>query len=183
MLDPLLIKLLSISFALLFLLAAVHKLTSLATFRATLAAYQLVPDVLVAPLSICVAVFEGLLGVAWLAAWQMSAIAVASAVLLAVYTAAIAVNLLRGRIHIDCGCGMANSAGGDAMLSWGLVARNAIMIAAALAATLPVAGRSMGALDYVTLAAGLLTIVLLYAAANQLLNNGAAIGSWRNRHD
>jgi hypothetical protein len=35
----------------------------------------------------------------------------------------------------------------------------------------------------VTLVAGLLAIVLLYGAANQLLSNGAAIGSWRHRHD
>ena len=31
--------------------------------------------------------------------------------------------------------------------------------------------------------AGLLAIVLLYGAANQLLSNFAAIGTWRNRHD
>jgi hypothetical protein len=54
---------------------------------------------------------------------------------------------------------------------------------AALAATLPASERSFGAVDYVTLVAGLLAMVLLYGAANQLLNNNAAIGTWRNRHD
>ena len=54
---------------------------------------------------------------------------------------------------------------------------------AALTATVPASGRSIGLVDYVTLVAGLLATVLLYGAANQLLSNGAAIGTWRNRHD
>jgi hypothetical protein len=78
---------------------------------------------------------------------------------------------------------MGASAGRDQQLSWGLVARNSILIIAALTATLPASERTIGFVDYVTLVAGLLAIVLLYGAANQLLNNGAAIGTWRNRHD
>lgn len=183
MLDPLLLKLLSICFALLFLLAAVHKLTSFHSFRATLSAYELLPEASVAPAGLAVATFELVLGIAWLLAYQINVVAIASAALLVAYTTAIAVNLLRGRVHIDCGCGMARSAGGDSQLSWGLVIRNAILISAALAATLPATPRSIGVFDYVTLFAGLLAIVLMYAAANQLLSNGAAIGNWRNRHD
>jgi hypothetical protein len=34
-----------------------------------------------------------------------------------------------------------------------------------------------------TLVAGMLAVVMLYGATNQLLSNGAAIGTWRNRHD
>jgi hypothetical protein len=78
---------------------------------------------------------------------------------------------------------MGTSAGRDQQLSWGLVARNAILIMAALTATVPISERAIGLLDYVTLVASLLAIVLLYGAANQLLNNNAAIGTWRNRHD
>lgn len=183
MLDPLVLKLVSLCFGLLFLLAAVHKLTGLNRFRASLEAYELLPGALLTPASIGVPVIEVLLGAAWLAAIERASIAFASMALLAAYTLAIAINLLRGRIHIDCGCGMASSAGRDQQLSWGLVARNCILIAAALTATLPAGDRAIGILDYVTLVAGLLAIVLLYGAANQLLHNGAAIGTWRNRHD
>ena len=183
MLDPLILKLVSIAFGLLFLLAAVHKLTGLHEFRAALTAYELLPGALIAPISIFVPICEALLGVAWLLAIQPEFVALGSAALLGAYTSAISINLLRGRIHIDCGCGMASAAGRDQQLSWGLVARNVVLIVAALMATLPAGERAIGVVDYVTLVAGLLAIVLLYGEANQLLNNGAAIGTWRNRHD
>ena len=183
MLDPLALKLVSLGFGLLFLLAAVHKLTEFQKFRATFSAYEVLPRVLIAPVSILVPSIEALLGASWLLGIQTGFVAVASAIVLASYTAAIAVNLLRGRIHIDCGCSMGASAGRDQQLSWGLVARNSILVIAALTATLPATERAIGYVDYVTLVAGLLAIVLLYGAANQLLNNGAAIGTWRNRHD
>ena len=179
MLDPLILKLVSICFALLFLLAAVHKLTALGNFRSTLAAYQLLPDVLLVPLSIAVPVFEALLGGAWLLNLDRVSVAIASTILLAAYTAAIAINVVRGRVHIDCGCGMASSAGRDQTVSWRLVVRNAFLIIAALTATLPAGERSIGPLDYATLVAALLAVVLLYGAANQLISNGAAIGTWR----
>ncbi len=183
MLDPLILKLVSIGFGLLLLLAAVHKLTALPQFRATLTAYEIMPRALIAPASVLVPGIEALLGAAWLLSIQPVAIALASAVLLGSYTSAIALNLVRGRIHIDCGCSMGASAGRDQQLSWGLVARNSILMVAALAATVPATERAIGLVDYVTLVAALLAIVLLYGAANQLLNNGAAIGTWRNRHD
>ncbi len=183
MLDPLVLKLVSIGFGLLLLLAAVHKLTELQKFRATLSAYEVLPAAFIAPASILVPSIEVLLGVAWLLALQPVFVALASAALLFGYTSAIAINLLRGRVHIDCGCGMASSAGSDQQLSWGLVLRNLVLIFAALTATMPASERTIGIIDYVTLIAGLLAIVLLYGAANQLLNNGAAIGTWRNRHD
>jgi hypothetical protein len=183
MLDPLILKLVSIGFGLLLLLAAVHKLTALPKFRATLTAYEIMPGALIAPASILVPIVEALLGAAWLLNVEATFVAMTTAALLASYLSAIAVNLLRGRIHIDCGCTMGASAGKDQQLSWGLVARNSVLILAALTATVPTTERAIGFVDYVTLVAGLLAIVLLYGAANQLLNNSAAIGTWRNRHD
>ena len=183
MLDPLVLKLVSLGFGLLFLLAAVHKLTALQKFRATLSAYEVLPGALTAPASILIPFIEALLGTAWLLAMQPVIVAFTSAAVLGGYTSGIAINLLRGRIYIDCGCSMGGSAGRDQQLSWGLVARNCILIVAALTATVPATERVIGVVDYVTLVAGLLAIVLLYGAANQLLNNGAAIGTWRKRHD
>jgi len=183
MLDPMVLKLVSIGFGLLFLLAAVHKLTEFQKFRATLNAYEVMPGALVAPVSTVIPAIEAILGAAWLLGIQTGLVATGSAILLAAYTFAIAINLVRGRVHIDCGCSMGASAGRDQQLSWGLVARNTLLMIAALSATLPATERAIGLVDYVTLVAGLLAIVLLYGAANQLLNNGAAIGTWRNRHD
>ena len=78
---------------------------------------------------------------------------------------------------------MGTSAGRDQQLSWGLVVRNLSLGAAALTVMLPATARVIGWVDYITLIAALLAIVMLYGATNQLLSNGAAIGSWRNRHD
>lgn len=183
MLDPLVLKLVSISFALLLLLAAVHKWTAHDAFRRNLAAYELLPRAAINPVSFAVPTVEVLLGLMWLIGVVPVVTAVASAALLASYTFAIGINVLRGRVHIDCGCGMASLAGREQSVSWGLVVRNLLLIAAALAATLPAGDRTIGAVDYVTLVAGLLAIVLLYATSNQLLSNGAAIGAWRKRRD
>ena len=50
---------------------------------------------------------------------------------------------------------------------------------AALAATLPESSRVVGVLDYVTLCAALMAVVLLFTAGNQLIRNAAAIKTWR----
>ncbi len=128
MLDPLILKLVSIGFGLLLLLAAVHKLTALPKFRATLTAYEIMPGALIAPASILVPIVEALLGAAWLFNIAPTFVAMTTAALLGSYLFAIAINLLRGRIHIDCGCTMGTAAGRDQQLSWGLVARNSILI-------------------------------------------------------
>ena len=183
MLDPLILKLVSIGFGLLFLLSAVHKLTELDRFRTTLSAYEILPAALVVPASIVVPMIEAGFGAIWLGGSVHTSAAIGTACLLGGYTFAIAINLMRGRVHIDCGCSMSGMAGKEQQLSWGLVLRNSILIAIALAAMLPVVERPIGIFDYVTLLAGLCTIVFLYAAANQLFSNGAAIGAWRKRHD
>jgi hypothetical protein len=54
-----------------------------------------------------------------------------------------------------------------------------MLLALALAATLPASAREVSAGGYAVLAAALLASVLLYLTASQLLRNAAAIGAWR----
>lgn len=180
MIDPLIAKTLATGFGLLFLLAAVHKLTALRDFRATLEAYRLPPAALVTPVAWITASAELLLGVGWLAGFRPALTAAASAALLFVYTLAMAVNIVRGRVHIDCGCSFGRSSAGIQQLSKGLLFRNSVLIAATVVATLPVATRTLGPADYLVLFAALAALTLAYAAGNQLLTNFAAIGAWRN---
>ena len=49
MLDPLIVRAISIGLGLMFLLAGYHKLTDGAAFRITLLEYQVLPEALVAP--------------------------------------------------------------------------------------------------------------------------------------
>lgn len=179
MLDPLIGTILSIGFGLMLLLASVHKLSEFSRFRAVLADYRVMPAFIVPVVAAVLPIVEIVLGLTWLFAANIVVPAAATAALLVLYSSGIATNLLRGRVHISCGCGFGKSTGADDALSWGLVLRNAALLVAASAATLPVTQRTVGLLDYVTLVAALLAIILLFAAANQLIRNGAAIRSWR----
>lgn len=183
MLDPLVLKVISINFGLLFLLAAAHKFSTAQQFRVILEEYQVMPRALAGPVARIVVLLEMMLSIGWFTGYRPQLVALSSAALLAIYTSAIGVNLLRGRIHIGCGCGVAGSAAGDQQLSSGLLLRNSVLIGIALVAAIPTTVRSFGVVDYITLSATLLASALLYLAANQLLANGAAIGTWRNRHD
>ena len=179
MLDPLVLSAVSVAFGLLFLLGAVHKLTALDEFRPILADYRLLPAGLVPVMAPTIGVLEGAIGVAWLFAPDKALPAVATAALLMLYACGIAINLRRGRTHISCGCSFGRSAGGDDLLSWGLVSRNLVLVVVAAVALLPAGQRSFGGLDFFTLAAALLVAVLLFAASNQLIRNRAAIQAWR----
>lgn len=184
MLDPLILKAISIALGTMFVVAALHKLSQGAQFRVTLYEYQLLPDALVPVAARVIPLVELLLGVGWfLSFFQPSLTAAGSALLLAAYTVAIAVNIRRGRVHFDCGCGFAGNNESEQYLSGGLLARNIVLIAAALLTLLPAASRSLGFADYLVLVAALLAGALLFAAANQLLANRGAINTWRKKLD
>ena len=177
MLDPLALTLISISFGLMFLLASAHKLRALDTFRAVLADYRVMPAFIVPVVAVALPLFEAAIGLAWL--FSIISLWLPTTVLLVLYTAGISINLLRGRVHISCGCGFGASTTTDEALSWGLVIRNVILTGAALITSMPVASRSVGILDYATLVLALVVIVLLFTAGNQLIRNMAAINTWR----
>jgi hypothetical protein len=184
MIDPIVGDLISISFGLMFLLAAVHKLSARAEFQAVLADYRVMPASVVPLATILLPGCEIALGLAWL--FSSIDVWLPTAGLLLVYSAGITINLLRGRVHISCGCGFGRSSSADDALSWGLVLRNAVLLGAAVVMAMPTAPRTHGMTDYFTLIAGLIAILFLFTAANQLIRNAAAINSWRRpvaRHD
>ena len=91
-------------------------------------------------------------------------------VLLLGYAAAIGVNLLRGRVRIDCGCG---GAAGRERLSWWLVGRNVVCAAAAFAASSPAGLRDLGWMDAFSTVAAVAVLSALYVATDQLIANAA----------
>ena len=184
MLDPLIVKAISIGLGLMFVIAAYHKLMDSTGFRVTLLEYQVLPEALVGPASRVIPVVELLLGCCWLIPLvAIDLIAWSSASLLAAYACAIAVNLGRGRVHFDCGCGFGGKSNNEQFLSGGLVARNVILVGISLLTLLPVTGRVLATGDYLTLAAALVAGALLFGAANQLMANRAAINTWRRPHE
>lgn len=180
LIDPLITKAISIGLGLMFIIAAYHKLAEAAQFRVTLLEYQVMPETLVAPASRVIPIVELLLGGAWLIGYYSQGMtAIASALLLGVYALAIGINIARGRVHFDCGCGFGGQSENEQYLSGGLILRNLLLIAAALVTLAPAGTREFGMGDYLTLVAVILAGSLLFAAANQLLANRAAINTWR----
>lgn len=166
MIDPALHAVLRGGLALLFAAAAAHKLRDLPAFRVALGDYQLVPWALTGLVAPGLAAAETAAAALLLSPAARPWGFAAAAALLALYSAAIAVNLVRGRRDIDCGCfGPALHVG----LGGGLLTRNAALLAAAGAGFLPVAPRPLGALDGATIAGALAFASFAYTAATRLL--------------
>lgn len=164
MIDPAIHTLIAIGLAVLFGTAAVHKVRSPAMFVATLADYRLLPPQLSSAAAVLLIALEFALaaGLLWPATRGLGGIAGAS--LLLVYAAAIAINLRRGRRHLDCGCTLQHRPIGG----W-MVTRNSVLAAAALLLVIPMSSRTIQSTDVATIVAALCVIVLLYAAADLLL--------------
>lgn len=175
-LDPALHITLRAALSLLFLWAAVHKLRDIAAFTQAFNGYQLLPERLVPAASMCLIAVELALACSlpWLSAGAPALIA---ACLLAMYAAAIAINLARGRRHIDCGCA------GPAErqpLSGALIVRNAVLCVAALVAAVPSSPRPLEWMDLATIAGGIAAFCFLYASVDGLLANASRLASLRS---
>jgi len=175
-LDPAVDATLRVAFALLFLAAASHKLRDFGRFRTTLGEYRLLPVALVPLGAVLVVGVEIDAAVALLASVGRAPGPVAAAGLLVLYGAAIAVNLARGRQHIDCGC--AGPAVRRPISSW-LVARNAVLAAAALVGLAPVRPRPFVWVDALTVVAATATLAALYVSLDGLLAQAPALARLR----
>jgi hypothetical protein len=163
--DPVVGVTLRLSLAALFAAAAWHKWSDRTRFRATLEEYRLLPRPMLGPVASAVPVVEALVSIALVVGSAAGPGPACASGLLVLYTLAIAVNLLRGRRWIDCGC--LGSQGGRP-LGPGLVARNALLVGASLAATLPPSGRDLVWIDWITIAGSVATVALTWVAAGLL---------------
>jgi len=174
--DPALAVILRGSLALLFVVAATHKLRDVAAFRATLEAYGLLPAALLAAAARVLPALE-LATAVILATPRAPALGgLLAAGLLALYGVAMAVNLVRGRRDLDCGC---MGPGAGRRIGGVLIARNAALIAAALACLLPVRPRSLVWVDACTVPLAIAAVAALYAAIERLLANAPAVAALR----
>lgn len=189
--DPLLLQIISLGFALLFLIASAHKFSNQRLFRANFEAYEILPKGFSNLATHIIPALELLLGIGWLAigifAIKLGSVTLISIGLLASYILAIGVNLKRGRNYIDCGCSFSNSnasnsENGAQQISQGLLFRNIFLIIMAIICLIPVSDRSLHLIDIFGLVLSVAALVLLYATFNQLLANGNAINSWRKNN-
>jgi len=146
---------------LVFVLAAVQKIQNWRIFSGVVANYRLLPEVLVTSVAALLPPAEMLVGVLLLSAQVRPFGALAAIVLLGLFAAAMAINLRRGRSHIDCGCGRAIL---KQNLRWALVARNAGLAVLLLPAC--VVTQSMTVTTLLTGVAAGLGLFLLYLLLN-----------------
>jgi hypothetical protein len=148
---------------LVFLLAAVQKVQHWRLLPGVIANYRLLPAWAVSPAAALLPPLELLLAIGLLSAQAQPWPALAAIALLLLFAGAMAVNIARGRTHIDCGCGQAFLA---QHLSPPLVARNLVLAALLLPSFVPPAPVPMPAL-LSAVAAGL-GFFLLYLLFNLL---------------
>lgn len=175
-LDPAVLTALRGGLALLLLHAAGHKLSAPARFVAALEQYRIVGGRVVPAAAALLVAAELATGVALLVPGAGPAPALAAALLLSTYAAAIALNLMRGRRDIECGCA---GPAGRRPLSAALVARNGLLVLIAGLAALPSSGRALSWLDGFTVAACLAAAALLYASADLALANQPRLAALR----
>lgn len=165
LIDPAISWTIAISLAVLFVSAAGHKLRDLGGFREVLRNYRLLPEILVPAAAVLLIALELTAVVLLLVADTRMAGALLSAGMIAIYALAMAINLLRGRVNLDCGC---LGVGRRQPVRWWMVGRNVTLAAIALLAVPPMMSRELTALDGVTIACATLSLALLYTAQSLL---------------
>lgn len=179
MLDPAIEVVLRGGLALLFGAAAFEKARDFAGFRAALIGYALLPERLAGAIAAGLAGCEAALAVALVAPAALglrAAALVASAALLVLYGAAIAVNLARGRRDIECGC--AGPAARQPLSEW-LLARNALLVAAALVCLGGAGSRPLVWVDALTIGGGITILAAAWVAVHRLLANAPVLARLR----
>ena len=166
--DPIAVGVIVGALALVMFAAAWHKFSEPEEFVGALAAYRLLPEVAVWPAARLLPVIEVVLGIGVLVPVTRPVATLGLASLVLLYAVAIAINLARGRRSIDCGCG-----GAAHPLSWGLVARNLVISAAAIAAGRPTLERELNWIDALTIVLGVLAFYALYMMADELLRQAS----------
>jgi hypothetical protein len=150
---------------LLFIRALLHKASDLARFTGFLSNYDLLPQASLKAFTYVLIFIEALTVVSLLFS-QFTQIGAAFAIgILLTYAAVIALNVYKGNLEIECGCG------GPAMyLSYGLVWRNLAIATMALPLFL-IARQPISFTDTAVAIACGAVLYLLYVAIEQLMAN------------
>jgi methylamine utilization protein MauE len=157
--------------ALVFLTAALGKVRHRLAFQGVVANYRLMPEIAVPAFALLLPPVETAVAAALVfvpSPWPE----VSGATLLMVFAAAMAINIWRGRRHIDCGCFQSVL---KQTLSWTLVARNAgLALLLAVPAAIP-----EGAPPQSGAAEALLTGVVLFVLLQSLNILWSVVPAWR----
>ena len=115
----------TIVLSLAFLVAGVSKLRDLPGFIRVARSYQILPDLPTKAFAPALPFVEVTLGLSFLVGLALPITATASVILLSIFTAAILINIRRGRKDIPCACFGSLS---KAQIGWFSVARNTVLV-------------------------------------------------------
>ena len=164
MLDPVILYSLIGGFALLFALSALEKYQDMAAFQLKLENYQVLPAPLAPGMTNVVFMIEIVATTLLLTPAYLYGLALAAILMLA-YTSGIAINLIRGRTHIDCGC---LGSQGEGISGYHLLRNSTLLVLLAIC-FLPLMDRQLVWLDYVTIVLFLVASAASYATANLMI--------------
>lgn len=159
MVDPAVQTTALLALSLVFGAAAVSKMAAWGELEGVVRNYRILPRALARPVAWVLPPVELALAFALLLPATRIIAALGMLGLLLAFAAAIAVNILRGRTDIDCGCFHSSL---KQNLSWWLVARNGVLAGFALMALAQPAARGLVAADWLTILAGGLSLFLAY---------------------
>jgi uncharacterized membrane protein YphA (DoxX/SURF4 family) len=150
-----------LTLGLLLLTSALGKLRDLPGFTAGVADYRLLPTWAVRPVALALPALELVLALALLGGLALPLAGAGTALLVAGFSGAVALNLRRGR-RIACHC---HGLAGSRPIGWGLVARNGLLLGLALVVALVPSAAAWPALNgfdglVVALLVGWLLLVL-----------------------
>lgn len=158
----------SVGVGLILLIAGIEKWVHRQLLPGVIANYRLLPAVLIAPAAMTLPIAEIVIGGALIAGFAPLPVMLAI-LLLNLFGLAMAINIRRGRTHIDCGCGRSQL---RHPIGWLLVLRNAVLAVLLVPRLLP--APPLGAMDVSTAAVGGVAIYLAYLLCNSI---GALIAS------
>jgi hypothetical protein len=161
---------------LIFAKAAWHKLADFASFTGFVADYQVVPEAVVTGISMGVVAAEVAVSIALAVPQTRLFGAVLAMAILLGYAGAMAINILRGRHHIDCGCG-----GEVQPLHWSLVIRNAVLTGI-VGLTVSSSASKLSLVETATAIAGGGLLWAVLGLVEQILANAARIRALRVEH-
>ena len=149
-----------------FLRGAAHKFSDFSWFAYSVAEYRMLPTALAVPMAGLLLASEVAVTLGLVLPQTRTIAALGAAILLGIYGIAIAVNLLRGRDRIDCGCGGAGNG-----LSWFQVWRNAALAGFALVAAQSPSAVAIGPTDWIVALAAITAFCLVLVGAEKLAEN------------
>lgn len=178
MIDPVVSGLLEADLALIFLAGAVQKARDPAWFTRAVREFQLIPHRLASPFAIAVTLVELLcaVGVLWAPTRVLAAGGIVA--LLLAFSAAVTINLARGRRDLDCGC-FGPAATLSAGLSGWIVLRNLVLAAMAAALWMPIDARPVVWIDYLTVGFATVASLLVFAVVNRLIAAAPGLAALR----